>query len=38
MKLYEGGKQYNSNADQWETSKTSMSENKPVEVKSKFQN
>ena len=33
MKLYEGGKQYSSNADQWEAIKPSMSEIEPAEVK-----
>ena len=33
MKLYEGGKQYNSKADLWEAIKTIMSEIEPTEVK-----
>ena len=33
MKLYEGGKQYNSKTDLWETIKITMSEIEPAEVK-----
>ena len=33
MKLYEGGKQYNSKADLWEAIKTTMSEIESAEVK-----
>ena len=33
MELYEGGKQYNNNADLWEVIKTTMSEIEPAEVK-----
>ena len=33
MKLYEGGKQYNSKADLWEAIKTTLSEIEPAEVK-----
>ena len=33
MKLYEGGKPYNSKADLWEPIKTTMSEIESVEVK-----
>ena len=35
IKLYEGGKQYNSKADLGEAIKTTMSEIKPAEVKKK---
>ena len=33
MKLYEGGKQYNSKADQWEAIKTIMLKIEPAEIK-----
>ena len=33
MKLYEGGKQYNSKADLWEAIKIIMLETEPAEVK-----
>ena len=35
IKLYEGGKPYNSQVDLWETIKTTMPETEPVEVKKK---
>ena len=35
MEFYEGGKQYNSKADQWESIKTTMSETESAEVKKK---
>ena len=35
MKLYEGDKQYNSKADQWEAIKTAMLETEPTKVKKK---
>ena len=33
MKLYEGGKQYNNKAGQWEVIKTTMSEIESTELK-----